>query len=74
MADFHTDLVVGEVKSRANLPKWLTDAMNQVRSYNLMGNRLPILCLKERGMRGFLVVIHSSDFEAYFGDLIDKEG
>jgi len=72
VADFETDNVVGEVKSRVKLPKWLTDAVAQVRGYNLLGNKLPILCLKQRGEQGFLVVIHSHDFREWFGDLINE--
>ena len=73
--DFVTDLVVGSVKSRDEFPKWLTEAIEQVCSYPEARNgKLPVLCLLEKGRRGFLVVIRSQDFEAYFGDLIDKEG
>jgi hypothetical protein len=71
--DFETSFVIGEVKSRKALPKWLTGAVAQVRGYNVLGNKLPVLCIKERGMRGFLIVIHSSDFQDYFGDLIETE-
>lgn len=70
--DFETDFVVGSVKSRKQLPKWLTEAVEQVRGYaQPLNNKLPILCLVEKDKRGFLVVIHVKDFEAYFGDLVD---
>lgn len=72
--DFVTDFVVGSVKSREKFPKWLTEAVDQVRGYVKAGNgKLPVLCLLERGRRGFLVVIQSQDFQDYFGDLIDTE-
>ena len=68
--DFETDAVIGEVKSRKTLPKWLKDAMAQARQYAQPLNcKLPVLCLKERGMRGYLVVIHSEDFVQWYGDL-----
>jgi len=68
--DFETDAVIGEVKSRQSLPKWLKEAMAQARQYAQPLNcKLPVLCLKEKGMRGYLVVIHSDDFGAWYGDL-----
>lgn len=74
MADVETSSVIVEVKSREELPKWLKDAVAQARSYNKDGSKLPIVCLKEKGKQGFLVVIYSYDFRQWFGDLIDKEG
>lgn len=68
--DFETDTMVGEVKSRKTLPKWLTEAVTQARRYaQPLNSKLPVLCLKEKGMRGFLVVIHSDDFVDWYGDL-----
>jgi len=68
--DFETDSVVGEVKSRKALPKWLTGAVAQARRYaQPFDDKLPVVCLKEKGMRGFLVVIHSDDFMDWYGDV-----
>jgi len=68
--DFETEAVVGEVKSRKALPRWLKDAVAQARRYALPFNgKLPVVCLKEKGMRGYFVVIHSDDFMDWYGDL-----
>jgi len=68
--DFETDAIVGEVKSRKTLPKWLREAVAQARGYaQPFNDKLPVLCLKEKGVRGFLVVIHSDDFVDWYGDL-----
>lgn len=68
--DFETDFVIGEVKSRKALPKWLTEAVAQARRYaQPFDDKLPVLCLKAKGMRGFLVVIHSDDFTDWYGEL-----
>lgn len=68
--DFETETVVGEVKSRQSLPKWLKDAVAQAWCYVLpFDGKMPVVCLKERGTRGFLVVIHSDDFMDWYGEL-----
>jgi hypothetical protein len=68
--DFETDAVVGEVKSRKSLPRWLKEAMAQARQYaQPLNHKLPVLCLREKGMRGYFVVIHSEDFADWYGDL-----
>ena len=73
--DFVTSLTVGSVKSREQLPKWLTEAIGQLQGYaKAEPCKLPVLCLVEKGKRGFLIVIRSGDFEDFFGeDFIDTK-
>ena len=72
--DFETDSVVGEVKSRKTLPKWLKEAVEQARRYaSPFNGKLPVTCIKEKGARGFLVVVHSQDFVDWYGDLPVRE-
>ena len=65
--DFISGWVIGQVKSREKFPKWLMDPMQKVRDFAKYTGKLPILCLVEKGRRGFLVVIDSRDFEDFFG-------
>ena len=71
-ADFYTDWVIGQVKSRKHFPKWLMEPMKDVRAKAVATGKLPVLCLVEKHRRGFLVVIDSRDFEDFFGYVCEE--
>lgn len=64
--------LVIECKYRKALPKWLKDALRQAKvAPYTWGNRgkFPAVAIKEKGMRGFIVLMHSEDWKDWFGDL-----
>lgn len=54
-----------EVKHRARLPQWLTGTVAKIRS-QAGPDRLGIVVLHERGMRGGIVCMSLHDFKAWF--------
>lgn len=62
----HQDLAI-EVKTKATLPDWLTEAMEQAEA-SARGNQLPLAVIHEnyRGYARALVVMRLADFEARF--------
>jgi len=51
-----------ECKYRAKLSRFLMDGLRQAEKYS-DGKKIPVLCLKQRGMRGALVVMKIEDFK-----------
>jgi hypothetical protein len=65
--DQNNPRIVVECKRRP-LPKWLHEAVKQAQGY-AGGDVWPIVALKEPQQEGFYIVMHSRDWEEYFGEL-----
>jgi len=63
MPDIDHPYFTVEVKYRKKLPRLLTEGLEQAHSYDL--NKIPLLFLKERYMRGGLVVMKAEDFKRW---------
>jgi hypothetical protein len=66
--DARSEWLVIECKSRAALPAWIKDAMQQAEA-GAGEYQLPIVVLHELGGRALddLVILRRSEFEAWFG-------
>lgn len=65
--DVEHPLLSCECKYRRKLSKFLVDGIRQAEGYH--PEKIPVLILKERNMRGELVVIRLSDFQDLFGEI-----
>jgi hypothetical protein len=63
-----TDHAGVKILHRANLPKWLTGAMDRA-DRNSEGGQLPMLLLHEHGAHDMLVILRLSDFTVWHGGL-----
>ena len=66
--DVVTEWLCIEVKHRAALPRWLSDAVNKIR-WLAYSRHLGIVVLHGAGRRDSLVVMSLADFRAWFGDV-----
>ena len=71
-ADGRADWLAAEVKHRASLPRWLTDAMDQARRSSTDA-QLPVVVLHAAGRQArvddTLVVMRLRDFVAWHGEI-----
>lgn len=65
--DVEHPLLSIECKYRRKISCFLKDGIAQARKY--APEKIPVLVLKERNMRGELVVIRLADFQDLFGDI-----
>lgn len=65
--DVEHPLLSIECKYRAKISGFLKDGIRQAERYD--PEKIPVLILKEKGMKGELVVIRLSDFQDLFGDI-----
>ena len=65
--DVEHPLLSIECKYRAKISGFLKDGIRQAMKYD--PDKIPVLVLKERNMRGELVVIRLSDFQDLFGNV-----
>lgn len=68
--------LVIECKYRKLLPKWLKKALRQAKvAAHTWGNKgkFPAVAIKEKGMHGFIVLMHSDDWAQWFGEVTLKE-
>lgn len=65
--DVEHPLLSIECKYRRKISCFLKDGIAQARKYD--PSKIPCLILKERNMRGELVVIRLADFQDLFGDI-----
>ena len=75
VADVQHPWLAPEVKYRAKLPAWLTDAMEQAER-NARGEKLPCVWLKGKGWRNWdsLVIMRASEFVSRFVGTEKQEG
>lgn len=62
-----SDMAV-EVKDRAELPKWIAEAVNHIRGL-AEKTQLPLVTLTSPNSRQVLVVMDLRDFKEWFGDI-----
>ncbi len=69
-ADVRVDWLTAEVRRRAALPGWLTDAVDRARRCSTE-SQLPVAVLHAQGERveDSLVVMRLRDFEAWYGEI-----
>ena len=69
-AHVRADWLTAEIKHRASLPRWLTDAIDQARRYSTDA-QLPVAVLHAKGQRveDSLVVMRLRDFVAWHGEI-----
>lgn len=65
IADVEHPLLSIECKYRNKISSFLKDGLKQAERYH--PDKIPVLVLKEKHMRGELVVIRLSDFQKLFG-------
>jgi len=67
-ADVRTDWLTAEVKHRQALPRWLTDALAQARSYSTE-SQLPVAVFHQAGDRilDAVICMKLRDFQSWFG-------
>jgi len=69
--DVEHPLLSIECKYRKKISGFLKDGLKQAESY--YPDKIPVLVLKEKNMRGELVVIRLSDFQDLFGEIKSHE-
>ena len=69
-AHVRADWLTAEVKQRASLPRWLTDALDQAQRYSA-DSQLAVAVLHQKGERveDSLVVMRLRDFVAWHGEI-----
>ena len=66
MPDVEHPLLSIECKYRAKISGFLKDGIRQAEKYH--PDKIPVLILKEKHMKGELVIIRLSDFQDLFGE------
>lgn len=72
LPDIEHPLLSIECKYRAKISGFLKDGLKQAEKY--APGKIPALVLKERNMRGGLILLRLSDFQDLFGDISKKGG
>jgi len=67
MSDVEHPLLSIECKYRKKISGFLKDGLKQAERY--APGKIPVLVLKEKGMRGELTVLRLSDFQRLFGEI-----
>lgn len=67
IADIEHPLLSVECKYRKKISGFLKDGIKQAEKY--YPDKIPVLILKEKNMRGELVVVRLSDFQNLFGEI-----
>lgn len=70
LPDIEHPLLSIECKYRKKISSFLKDGIIQAKRYN--PDKIPCLVLKERGMRGGLILLRLSDFQDLFGSITKK--
>lgn len=71
LPDIEHPLLSIECKYRARISGFLKDGIKQAERYD--PDKIPCLVLKEKNMRGGLILMRLSDFEDLFGNLKNRE-
>lgn len=72
LPDIEHPLLSIECKYRKKISSFLKDGIAQARRYN--PDKIPCLVLKERNMKGGLILLRLRDFEDLFGSITHKGG
>lgn len=67
LPDVEHPLLSIECKYRAKISSFLKDGIKQAMKYN--PDKIPCLVLKEKGMKGGLILLRLSDFQDLFGEV-----
>lgn len=71
LPDIEHPLLSIECKYRAKISGFLKNGIKQAQGY--YPDKIPVLIIKERHMRGELAVLKLSDFEILFGNITSKK-